>query len=391
MRTVSDINRTRRAFLKFIASSPLFAAMPALAQQAAETRIISDPSEAINVMDFEAAAQKALPPAHWGYLTSGVDDDATLKANREGFTHYQLRSRRLVDVSKIDTSVDLFGSKWESPIILSPSGTLFHPEGPIPVAKAAAKQKTLMVLGGVQERTHHIDEVMKEHGQDPLWYQLYASQDVAMTIQNVKRIESAGCPVLVWTVDILGGRNLETVQRFGRLDKRECLSCHDTDPHVRPGNPGRNTLTYETLRRIKDSTKMKILVKGIENPEDAELCVQNGADGIIVSNHGGRATESGRATIDCLPEVIQQVKDRVPVIVDGGFRRGTDVFKALALGARAVGIGRPYMWAVAAFGQPGVETVIGIMKREFNLVMAQCGKRSLAEINGSSIVKVGRG
>ena len=119
--------------------------------------------------------------------------------------------------------------------------------------------------------------------------------------------------------------------------------------------------------------------------------MQSGADGIIVSNHGGRATESGRATIDCLPEVIQVVRNRVPVIVDGGFRRGTDVFKAVALGARAVGIGRPYMWGVAAFGQPGVESVLGIMRRELNLVMAQCGKRSITEITPASIVHAAKG
>ncbi len=382
--------RDRRAFLKFLAGSPFFAAIPGLASQSPEEFVIKDPAEAINVLDFEAAARKALPPAHWGYLTTGVDDDATLKANREGFSHYQLRSRRLVDTTNIDMSVDLFGTKWETPIVLAPSGTLFHPEGPLPVARAAQKQKTLQILGGVQERNHPIDEVMKARG-GPVWYQLYASQDVAMTLQTVKRIESAGCPVLVWTVDILGGRNLETVQRFRRFDTRQCMSCHTTDPQVRPGQPGRNTLTWDTLRRIKDSTRMKILVKGIESPEDADLCVTNGADGVIVSNHGGRATESGRATIDSLPEVVQVVRNRIPVLVDGGFRRGTDVFKALALGARAVCIGRPYMWGVSAFGQAGVETVLAILRREFNLVMAECGKRSPAEINPSSIVNVGRG
>src|SRR2546421_1041216 len=320
---------TRREFLKFLAASPLLAAIP---PQALQEYVISDPSEAINVLEFEAAARKALPPAHWGYLSTGVDDDATLRANREGFGHYQLRSRRLVDTTKIDMSVELFGTKWETPILLSPSGTLFHPEGALPVARAAQKQKTLQILGGVQERNHPIEEVINARG-GPVWYQLYASQDWNATLQTVKRIEKSGCPVLVWTVDILGGRNLETVQRFRRLDTRECLSCHTNDPQVRPGQAGRNTLTYETLRKMKDSTSMKILVKGIENPEDADLCVQNGADGVIVSNHGGRATESGRATIDSLPEVIQAVRGRVPVIVDGGFRRGTDVFKALALGA----------------------------------------------------------
>jgi 4-hydroxymandelate oxidase len=132
---------------------------------------------------------------------------------------------------------------------------------------------------------------------------------------------------------------------------------------------------------------MKIVIKGIESPEDAELCLKSGADGVIVSNHGGRATETGRATIDSLPEVVQVVGKRIPVLVDGGFRRGTDVFKALALGARAVCIGRPYMWGVAAFGQPGVETVLAILQREFRLIMAQCGKHSLAEIGPSSIIR----
>jgi 4-hydroxymandelate oxidase len=395
MSNTSRLSSSRRAFLRMLAASPVFAAASPIlraAVQSPDDFVISDPKEAINVLEFEAAARKALPPAHWGYMTGGVDDDATLRANREAFTHYQLRSRRLVDTTKIDMSVDLFGTKWDTPILISPSGTLFHPKGPLPVAEAAAKQKALMIVGGVQERTHPIDEVNKAYGA-PVWYQLYASQDVAMTMQTVKRIESAGCPVLVWTVDILGGRNLETVQRFRRLDKRTCSSCHDTEPVQvgRGGSAGRNTLTFDTLKRLKDATTMKIVVKGIENGEDADLCVKNGADGIIVSNHGGRATETGRGTMDELPEVLQAVRNRVPVIVDGGFRRGTDVFKAMALGARAVGIGRPYMWGVAAFGAPGVESVLAIMQREFKLVMAQCGKHSIADITPASIVHVGQG
>jgi 4-hydroxymandelate oxidase len=357
-----------------------------MAFQQPEDFVISDPSQAINVLDFEAAARKALPPAHWGYLTTGVDDDSTLKANREAFSHYQLRARRLFETTSIDMSVDLFGTKWETPIVLAPSGTLFHPEGPLPVARAAQKQKTLQILGGVQERNHPIEEVMKARG-GAVWYQLYASQEWDTTQQTIKRIERSGCPVLVWTVDTLGGRNLETAQRWRRMDTRQCSSCHMTDPQVRPGQAGRNTLTFDTLRRIKDLTSMKVLVKGIESPEDADLCVQNGVDGIIVSNHGGRATETGRGTLESLPEVVQVVRSRVPVLVDGGFRRGSDVFKALALGARAICIGRPYMWGVASFGQPGVEAVLSILRREFNLVMAQCGKRSLAEINPTAIVR----
>jgi isopentenyl diphosphate isomerase/L-lactate dehydrogenase-like FMN-dependent dehydrogenase len=383
--STTHLTSTRRAFLKFLASSPLFAAVPGLGFQSSEEFVISDPSQAINVLEFEAAARKALPPAHWGYLSGGVDDDATVRANREGFSHYQLRSRRLVDTTNIDMSVELFGTKWETPVLLAPSGTLFGAEGVIGVARAAQKQKSLQILGGVQERNHPIEDVMKARG-GPVWYQLYASQDWATTLETVKRIERSGCPVLVWTVDILGGRNLETVQRLRRLDTRQCSNCHNPEPQVRPGSAGRNSLTWDSLRKLKDATSMKVVIKGIESPEDAELCAQNGADGIIVSNHGGRATESGRATIDSLPEVVQVVRNRIPVLVDGGFRRGTDVFKALALGARAVGIGRPYMWGLAAFGQSGVESVLAIMRREFNLIMAECGKHSIAEITPSSVV-----
>src|SRR5262245_10217981 len=180
---------SRRAFLKFLAGSPLLAGL-----QSPEDYVISNPGEAINVLEFEAAARKALPPAHWGYMTTGVDDDATLRANRDGFTRYQLRTRRLVDTTNIDMSVDLFGTKWETPIVLAPSGTLFHPEGATAVARASQKQKTLQILGGVQERTHPIEEVMKARG-GPVWYQLYASQQWDTTLQTVKRIASAGCPV----------------------------------------------------------------------------------------------------------------------------------------------------------------------------------------------------
>ena len=387
MSGVSDSSQSRRAFLRFLAASPLFAAMPMLGSQSAEDFIISDPSQAINVLEFEAASRKALPPAHWGYITTGVDDDATLKANREGFSHYQLRSRRLVDTSRIDMSVDLFGTTWETPVALAPCGTVYHPEGAVALARAARTQKTLQILSSGQETKQTVEAVIKARG-GPVWYQLYASQQWDETMQTVKRIEKAGCPVLVWTVDSLPGRNVETLQRLRRLDTRQCTSCHTTPPRVGPGSAARNILTWEHLKKLKDSTTMKVVVKGIENPEDAALCVDNGADGIIVSNHGGRATESGRATIDSLPEVVETVRNRVPVLVDGGFRRGTDIFKALALGAKTVCIGRPYIWGLTAFGTPGAETVLAILRRELQLVMAQCGKHSLAEIDSASVIRV---
>jgi isopentenyl diphosphate isomerase/L-lactate dehydrogenase-like FMN-dependent dehydrogenase len=390
MSTIPDPHRSRRAFLQFLLSSPLFAFAGSLGAALQDDFIISKPDEAINVLEFEAAARKALPAAHWGYLASGVDDEVTLRANRDGFSHYQLRPRQLVDVSRIDMSIDLLGTKWETPIVLAPCGTIFHPEGANAVARAARTRKTLQILASGQETKRSIEGVMKARG-GPVWYQLYSSEDFNATLQTVKRVESAGTPVLVWTVDVLPGRNLETTQRLRRLDTRQCTSCHATEP--RSGRPGgeirRNSLTWDALRRLREATKMKVLVKGILTAEDAELCVQYGADGIVVSNHGGRAAEAGRAAVDCLPEVAQAVRGRVPVLVDGGFRRGTDVFKAIALGARAICIGRPYQWGVSAFGEAGVESVLSILQNEFQLVMAQCGTRSIAEIGTSSIVNRG--
>ena len=150
------------------------------------------------------------------------------------------------------------------------------------------------------------------------------------------------------------------------------------------------TLTWDSVRRMKDMTKMKLVLKGIVTREDAELCVERGVDGIIVSNHGGRAEESGRSTIECLSEVIDAVGGRIPVLIDGGFRRGTDIFKALALGAKAVCIGRPYIWGLGAFGQPGVEKVLDILRIEFELIMKQAGVTSLDQIKRSYVVEAWR-
>ena len=386
--------------MKFLAGSPLLAGLlpfrEAFTQQALED-VISSPSEAINVLEFEAAARKALPPAHFGYMATGVDSDVTLKANREGFSHYQLRPRRLVDVSRIDLSTEIFGVKWESPIVISPVGSqkAFHPEGEIAVAKAAQAKRTLQILSTVA--TSSVEDVTSARG-GPIWYQLYTTNKWEATQKMVKRAEAAGCPVLVFTVDLPAGRNTETQELFRRMDTRQCTNCHSAAPGAayrrKPMFDGIDmtglsqaspALTWEFVRRLKDVTRMKLVLKGIETREDAALCLENGVDGIIVSNHGGRAEESGRATIDCLPEVIKAVDGRIPVLVDGGFRRGTDIFKALAMGARAICIGRPYIWGLSAFGQPGVERVLDILHRELDLVMRQCGTRSLKEINSAFI------
>jgi 4-hydroxymandelate oxidase len=390
-------DKDRRRFLKFLASSPL-AALPAAAWQTQPNSLpLSGPKDAFSVMDFEDAARRTLPGAHFGYMASGVDDDLTLRANREGFQHIELRPRRLIDVSHVDTKIELFGTVFESPIFICPTGAqkMFHPDAELATARATKAKGTLQILSTVT--SNPVEAVLKARG-GPIWFQLYAPAKWEDAEHVVKRVEAAGCPALALTVDILAGRNTETYNRARRADTRACSDCHDGPPGAslatRPMFEGLDmngfqmnspSLTWAFVDRLKKTTKMKILIKGLETHEDAQLAVEHGADGIIVSNHGGRSAESGRATIESLPEVVAAVNGKIPVLVDGGFRRGTDVIKALALGARAVGIGRPYLWALSAFGQPGVERVIEIMRGELELAMRQCGKTSLAQIDKSTI------
>jgi 4-hydroxymandelate oxidase len=383
---------SRRQFMSFLAGSPL-----ALMQAQETPDGLSSPKDALNVMDFEEAARRAIPPAHFGYMATGVDDDATLRANREGFKKLQLRPRRLVDVSKVDLHTELFGTSWETPIFLCPAGSqrAFHAEGELGTARAASAKKTLQILSN--QTSTGVEEVAQALGAPP-WYQLYATTKWEVTEKVVQRAEAAGCPVLVWTVDNLPGRNTETERRIRKLDNRQCSSCHQQTPaglrakvmykglDVTGVSITTPALTWDFVDRLKQATRMKLVLKGIETREDAQLCCEHGVDGIVVSNHGGRAAETGRGTIECLPEVIDGVRGRVPVLVDGGFRRGTDIFKALALGARAVGVGRPYLWGLGAFGQAGVERVLDILRAELTLIMKQCGTRSIAEIGRASIV-----
>ena len=404
----------RRAFMKFVAGSPLFATVPSIAEafaQQAPPSLIDKAADAVDVFDFEAVARKILPPAHWGYMASGVDGEETLRANREGFTRYQLKTRRFIDVSKMDMSVEIFGMKFNSPIVLCPVGSqkAFHPEGEVAAARAADAKGHLQILS--TQTSSAVEDVIKAR-RSPIWYQLYTTDNFEVTTQLVKRAEAAGCAAVAVTVDLPNGRNTETMTRFQRQDTRNCAACHEdatgnlANPRVgggvsasKPMFSGVNTqglgltspsLTWDFVKRLKDVTKMKVVIKGLETREDASQAVEHGADGIIVSNHGGRATETGRGTIECVSEVVQGVRGRIPVLVDGGFRRGTDVFKALALGATAAGIGRPYIWGLSAFGQQGVERVLDILNNELKLAMVGCGTRSVKEITAASVIDTGR-
>jgi len=359
--------------------------------------------DTLSVLDFEPLARKALPPAHWGYMSSGVDDDLTVRMNREAMGHYQLRARRLVGAEKPELGFELFGKTWDSPIYFSAVSAqrAFHPDGELGTARAAKAKKVVQMLSTASSTS--VEEVGKALGEPP-WYQLYMPKTWNETERLVRRVEAAGCEVLAWTIDTLGGRNAETAARLARADSRNCGMCHSSAPEVNQGtarnrakpmlaglsgeiNPAGADWTY--VDRLKKMTKMKLLLKGIDTAEGAVLACERGVDGVVVSNHGGRATDTGRGTIDILPEVVDAVGHQIPVLVDGGFRRGTDVFKALSLGARAVGIGRPYVWGLASFGQEGVERVIEILRAELIMTMRNCGVSSTTKFTRDSVLRNG--
>jgi len=393
------MNTNRRDFIQFLAASA--ALVPSARAWAQQLSASTDPSvlrsarDALQVMDFEPVARRVLPPAHWGYMASGVEDDATLRMNVEAFKRIGLKPRRLVDVSRVDLSTEVFGAKWETPLFICPVGgqRAFYTDGELATARAAQARRHTMILSNVT--SYAVEEVGRSLGTPP-WQQLYMPLRWDETERMVKRVEDAGCPVLVWTVDLLAGRNTPTMTRFMREDTRNCMECHTGGrgvPNPRPmyqGLEGRYNppdATWATFDRLKRATRMRVMLKGIDTAEDAELAVQHGVDGLIVSNHGGRAAETFRATIDCLPEVAQAVRGRVPVFLDGGVRHGTDIYKALASGATGVGIGRPYIWGLSAFGQEGVERVLEILRAEFTMIMRQMGTPTIKDITAARIAR----
>ena len=354
-------------------------------------------------MDFEELARKALPPAHWGYMATGVDDDLTLKANREAMQHYLIRARRLVGAAKPDLSIEVFGKKWESPIYLSAVSAqrAFHADGELGTARAAKSRHMTQMLSSMASTS--VEDVAAAL-EAPPWYQLYMPLTWGDTEKLVRRVEAAGCEVMAWTIDTLGGRNAETGTRFARLDSRNCKACHPSGPSVNQGpsrisakpmfkglTPGMNPpeADWSYVDRLKKMTRMTLLLKGIDTAEDAVLAREHGVDGVVVSNHGGRATETGRGTMDILPEVVDAVGKQMPVFVDGGFRRGTDIFKALSLGAKAVGIGRPQVWGLAAYGQEGVERVIDLLRAELTMTMRNCGVPGAGEFTRDFVLRKG--
>jgi (S)-2-hydroxy-acid oxidase len=402
---VERVLLTRRDVLSGLTGAvPLLLRSPWAAAQSAppdwrEAAPITSADQVLNVMDFEAIARSKLPPAHFGYIATGVDDDATVVRNHAAFADYQIRARRFFDVTKISLATRVFDTAWSSPVYVSAvsSQRAFNREGEVAVARAAASRSAHMMLSNVASMP--LERVAEARGA-PVWQQLYATDDWEVAKGVIRRAQAAGSTAIVLTVDSPGPRNNETLYRAKHNDSRDCSDCHD--PQQRDSWKGKPLyegldLTRATqiaplnvdaayLDRLRDAVKGKLLIKGIVTGEDAAFAVEHGADGVIVSNHGGRNEETLRATIDCLAEVVAAVQKRVPVFLDGGIRRGTDVFKALALGAAGVGIGRPQAWGLAAFGQPGVEAVLDILNRELTDIMRHAGAASVDRIGPQHVL-----
>ena len=392
-------SRSRRLILNGLAAAPALLGMPrfvfglASAEPASGAAALTA-NQILNIADFEGLARAKLPPAHFGYLATGVDDDRTVSLNHEAYSHIEIRSRRFVDVSKLDTGRSVLGSLWKQPFYFSAVSSMraFHPEAEVAVARACASREVEMMLSTGSSCS--VEEVTAARTA-PVWQQLYATDDWHVTEAIVRRAEKAGCTAILLTVDSPPGRNSETLLRAMGRDGRDCTQCHVGGSHdmwrKAPMFAGIDvsrvtqllptTLSGNYLERLRKLVSVKFLVKGIVTAEDATQAFHAGVDGIVVSNHGGRQEETLRSTSECLPEIVAAVDGRIPVFIDGGIRRGTDIFKALALGATAVGIGRPQAWGLAAFGQPGVEAISDILTRELRTIMRQAGTPDLKSID----------
>jgi 4-hydroxymandelate oxidase len=379
----------RRQALRGLIS--LFGAAPFLAAQDREDALYGP----VRVMDFAPLAKARLDPIAWDYLDGGSEDEVTLADNRAAFNKIVLRPRALMDVHQIDLSLELLGQKLAYPILLDPAGgkNCFYPDGENVVARAAASAKALHITnGGIQK--------LAAAGKGPAWWQIETGGSLK-NLQSMRdlarRLEGDGCSGICLSTDIAyaSHRDRNIRNRFERAWCETGLPQRDAQgrmPHAK--NPERAgiypsrpdpTPTWQSLRELREATKLPVIVKGILTREDAERCVVNGASAIIVSNHGGRQLDHVGATIEALPEVVSGVSGRIPVLVDGGFRRGTDILKALALGAKAVCIARPYLYGLAAFGQPGVERVIELLRTELALDMALAGVPDLAMVDRSLV------
>jgi len=344
-------------------------------------------SEPVCLQDFEEAARQKLAPSTWDFLAGGAADEITIRWNREGYDRLRLKPRVLVDVSQIDTRVKLLGLDLPHPILLAPVAyqKLLHKDGEVAAARGAGASESVFVVSSSGNVA--VEDIAKV-ATSPLWFQLYVQPDLAQNRDLLQRAQAAGCKAACVTVDtpVLGPRNRE--QRAGfRLPPGLDVPMNPQNVKARAagGTAKRVPVTWKDVEKFQSLSSMPVLLKGVLHPDDADQAARMGVGGILVSNHGGRNLDTAPATIDALPAIVDRVGGRIPVLVDGGIRRGTDVVKALAIGASAVLIGRPYAYGLAVGGAEGVARVVKILRTELEMAMALVGRPRIADLDRSIV------
>ena len=362
------------------------------------------PQFAISMPELEKAAYEAMTPEASGYVEGGAGSGYTMRANRRAFERVRLVPRMLTGVAERDLSVEIFGKTYPAPVLLAPIGvqSIVHPDGELAPARAASSIGVPIVLSTAS--SHSIEEVAEASGDSPRWFQLYWPNDEELTRSFLRRAEAAGYEAIVVTLDVpmLAWRPRDLKAAYLPFLKGEGIANYVTDPTFRASlstmpeedisdavmrwvqvfaNPA---YTWGDLKMIRDNTTLPVLVKGVLAADDARRALDNGVDGIIVSNHGGRQVDGSVASLDALPEIVKVLPDGFPVLLDSGVRTAADAVKAIALGARAVLLGRPYIWGLALGGEAGVRQVLRSFRAELDLTLALCGHRSFGSLGPDS-------
>ncbi|MFV2103584.1 alpha-hydroxy acid oxidase [Micromonospora sp. LOL_024] len=345
----------------------------------------------LNLADVAAGARLRLNPVHWDFFAGGAGDERTVRANEDAFTRRRVLPRILRGVRERDLRISVLGSRISMPVLIAPTAfhRLAHPEGEVATARAAADAGTVMVIS--MAATRPVEEITAIGGQ--LWFQLYPQSDLGFTSAVVRRAEAAGCGALVVTVDspVFGRRERDLRHRFVDLPPGlVCENMRDASGRVRDIEMDAG-LDWKRISWLRGLTTLPILLKGVLHPADARLAVEHGVDGVLVSNHGGRQLDGVVATLDALPAVVEAVEGRLPVLVDGGIRRGTDVLVALALGATAVLVGRPVIWGLAVGGTAGVRHVLDLLRADLDQALALAGATGPGDLSCDLVATVARG